>query len=373
MKHTKLITGLLILFVIVFGVSLILVSPGVVQSSEKKINFSHQKHKDLAECNTCHTTADASERADENLFPKPDVCASCHEEKDIRSYWNLDESVKLADVSLPHKNRHLVFSHKFHLTTAKMDCKKCHGILLTAENEKEVSGIPGMTVCTDCHTNANKNAPIIKAVPDTSAKAPGKFVATLACEACHTTLAGLHPKNHRYANFRQDHGKFAMVGGNEQECAACHSQSFCQGCHTPYNKVQSVGAVKNYNVPQSPNNEPIDSPDRLDIQKVHNLTYRFTHGFDARAQSSRCFICHEQESFCTPCHQNGYDEAGVRIITQSHQLAGFVTLGGNKAMNRHGKLAAMNIESCVTCHNVDGADPICATCHGNGFGPKGGN
>jgi len=23
----------------------------------------------------------------------------------------------------------------------------------------------------------------------------------------------------------------------------------------------------------------------------------------------------------------------------------------------------MDIESCVTCHNVDGGDPVCAGCH----------
>lgn len=368
MKKTKLISGIVVVLIGVFGILGVILSPDSAHSIDKKINFSHLKHKDLAECSTCHT-AETSESANDNLRPKPEVCASCHEEKDVRTYWNIEESVKLTDVVLEHKNRHLIFSHKFHVTTAKAECQSCHGALLT---EKEgVSGYPDMSICFECHNNANKTAPVSSS--SDAMKTGSKFVVTKACEACHTTLAGLYPKSHRYSNYMQDHGKFAMVGGAEQECAACHSQNFCQECHSPYDNVPAPSSSKNFAMPYSPRGETVDNPDRLTLQKRHNLTYRYTHGFDARVQSSRCFTCHEQETFCTPCHRNGYDAAGVRIVPQSHQIAGFVTLGGNKSMNRHAKLAAMNIESCVTCHNVEGADPICATCHSNGFVPKGGD
>jgi hypothetical protein len=27
----------------------------------------------------------------------------------------------------------------------------------------------------------------------------------------------------------------------------------------------------------------------------------------------------------------------------------------------------MDLESCTTCHDVDGADPVCAVCHSTGL------
>jgi hypothetical protein len=153
-----------------------------------------------------------------------------------------------------------------------------------------------------------------------------------------------------------------MIGEADRNCAVCHSTSFCQECHTPTNDAASGGAYIN----AWPRGEKMDDGDLLTVQKVHSLTYRYTHGFDARAQSSRCATCHDHDSFCTPCHRGGYDATGVRIVPQSHQMAGFATVGGGEALNRHGKLAKRDIENCVTCHDVDGADPLCAVCHSSG-------
>lgn len=344
---------------------LIIAMPGRdVRSSVKRIAFSHQKHKDLAECGTCHAAA-ASELATDNIFPKPEACLGCHEEKDVRKYWNLADDAKVADASLPRADRHLIFSHKFHVEKTRLECQHCHSALFTAADEEAVSGIPEMTLCAECHNNANRS---LLGANETK----NEFVATSACEACHTTLAGLHPKNHRIAEFAKEHGKFAMMGENEQECAACHSVSFCQECHSPYDRVNDAATTKNFAVPSSPRGQTIDNADRLSLQKRHNLTYRFTHGFDARAQASKCEICHSQETFCTPCHRNGFDEAGIRILPQSHQLAGFASPAPGRANNRHAKLAEMSIEACAVCHNVEGADPICVTCHETGIAPKGG-
>ena len=134
----------------------------------------------------------------------------------------------------------------------------------------------------------------------------------------------------------------------------------------PGSTVEVQIGSDNFYVNGWPRGEKIDDERVLTVQKAHPFGYTYTHGFDARAKSVRCETCHEQESFCAPCHENGYDATGRRIVPQSHQLAGFALVGGGKAQNRHGRLAMMDIESCVTCHNVEGGDPVCSACHSTG-------
>ena len=335
---------------------LLLTSPRAAQAGGD-VMFSHALHADLAECDACHSAAESTDAMD-NLLPAPSVCSDCHDEADVRGYWSLDDNADLATYAMPVKNRRLYFSHKLHGGDLGMNCASCHGGI-AADDE---SGIPSMDVCSRCHNNADATAPIIASAADEPLLIP----ATNQCEACHTTLAGLHPENHRVPNFIQEHGKFAMNGEADRECAVCHSQSFCQECHTATNDVPHMATADEFYLVGSPRGEKIDDEHQLTVQKVHSLTYRYTHGFDARAKSTRCETCHEPETFCTPCHHNGYDANGVAIVPQSHQLAGFATIGGGKAMNRHGKLAVMDIESCVTCHNVEGGDPVCARCHSTG-------
>ncbi|MBN1446874.1 MAG: hypothetical protein JXA28_03000 [Bacteroidetes bacterium] len=332
----------------------VITAPRGASAGDGEVLFSHALHKDLADCSTCHNALE-SEAAADNLLPSPTVCVDCHDASDVRGYYSLEEDTDLAGYVLPVRDRKLYFSHKQHGEGLEMDCGSCHGGILADED----SGIPAMDVCSRCHNNADATAPIVRSAADEPLTIP----ATNQCEACHTTLAGLHPENHRVPNFIQEHGKFAMNGEADRDCAVCHSQSFCQECHTPTNDVPGMVTTDEFYMSGWPRGEKIDDGNLLTVQKAHPLTYRYTHGFDARAKSTRCETCHEPESFCTPCHQNGYDATGMRIVPQSHQLAGFATAGGGEAMNRHGKLAKMDMESCVTCHNVDGGDPICAGCH----------
>ncbi len=336
------------------GMVFLMTAPRGAQAGGDEVTFLHSLHADMAECDACHSALDSDDAGD-NLLPTPSVCVDCHDEADVRGYWSLDDDVDLATYAKPVKNRKLYFSHKLHGGTLEMNCASCHGGVLADED----SGIPAMDVCARCHNNADATAPIIRSAADE----PMVISATNQCEACHTTLAGLQPQNHRVPNFTQEHGKFAMNGEADRECAVCHSESFCQECHTPTNDVPHGVAADEFYLEGSPRGEKMDDGVELTLQKVHSLTYRYTHGFDARAKSTRCETCHEPESFCTPCHHNGYDATGMRIVPQSHQLAGFATVGGGSAMNRHARLAEMDIESCVTCHNVDGGDPVCAGCH----------
>lgn len=354
MKRTLVFASLLLAFAT--GAALLLTSPRGL-TADSGITFSHALHKDAVECATCHPAAESA-LATDNLLPAPSVCADCHDEADVRGYYSLDDGVDLATYAVPVKDHKLYFSHADHSGTLGMTCLECHvGI-----TEDEGEGVPSMDLCYRCHNNADVSAPIVRSTAD----APKTMLATNQCEACHTTLAGLHPENHRVPNFIQEHGKFAMNGEADRDCAVCHSQSFCQECHTPTNAAPGEITDDNFYVNGWPRGEKIDDERALTVQKAHPLGYAYTHGFDARAKSVRCETCHEQESFCAPCHETGYDATGMRIVPQSHQLAGFALVGGGAAQNRHGKMAIMDIESCVTCHNVEGGDPVCAACHSTG-------
>jgi predicted CXXCH cytochrome family protein len=354
MKRTYIFLALLLTASVIGAV--LTTSPTGVVAGDGGVVFSHAIHKDLAECSACHNAAD-SEAAGDNLMPTPESCIGCHEDADVRGYWSLSEDDDLTAQVLQVKDRRLIFSHKQH-AEMEQSCGVCHGGIVANED----SAYPSMDICSRCHNDADATALIKRGSEDIAKVIP----ASNRCESCHTTLAGLYPQNHMTADFISNHGKFAMNGEASRDCASCHSQSFCQECHTPSNSVPSGIAADRFYNPASPRGEKMDRPDVLTVQKAHPLTYRYTHGFDARAKSSRCETCHEPESFCQPCHQNGHDATGMRIVPQSHQLAGFVALGGGSAMNRHGKLAKMDMESCATCHNLDGGDPICAACHNTG-------
>jgi hypothetical protein len=354
-----LYTTIVLVLSLLVGIIVLLPSPRVLRADGGEITFSHATHKDKAECSTCHAS-ESSEKASDNLYPTPEACTSCHDPKDVRGYWSLDDNAALDKQYAVAKDRQLIFSHKFHVGTAGAKCESCHAGVLEDGN-----AFPAMQVCSSCHTYKRATA------ADKRTEKFASSVAANACEACHTTLVGLKPNNHRTVSFTRLHGKFAMNGESDTECAQCHSVGFCQDCHSATNSVPKRIMADQFYLDAFPRAGTMDDGRLLGIQQVHALTYRYTHGFDARAQSSTCQRCHS-ETFCSDCHQNGYDASGGRIVPQSHVLAGFATLGGGKAMNRHAKLAEMDIQSCATCHNVDGGDPICATCHSTGI-VKGGS
>jgi hypothetical protein len=61
------------------------------------------------------------------------------------------------------------------------------------------------------------------------------------------------------------------------------------------------------------------------------------------------------------------------IAPQSHRQPGFTTLGVNTGGGLHSELAKKDVESCVSCHDMQGADPVCITCHFDNDGVKGTN
>jgi hypothetical protein len=51
------------------------------------------------------------------------------------------------------------------------------------------------------------------------------------------------------------------------------------------------------------------------------------------------------------------------VKPQSHFEAGFVTIGAGSGGGRHADMGRRDIESCVSCHDVEGKDPSCMLCH----------
>jgi hypothetical protein len=104
---------------------------------------------------------------------------------------------------------------------------------------------------------------------------------------------------------------------------------------------------------------------------VHSLNYRYTHGLEAKSHQADCYTCHSAREFCAECHTAGglIDPNGVKPAW--HLGAGFTTIGVGSGGGRHAEFARRDIESCVSCHDVRGGDPVCVQCHADADGIKG--
>lgn len=57
----------------------------------------------------------------------------------------------------------------------------------------------------------------------------------------------------------------------------------------------------------------------------------------------------------------------------SHEQPGFTLIGVGTGGGLHATLAKRDIQSCATCHDAEGGDPTCVTCHVDVDGVKGTN
>ena len=323
-----------------------------IQDHSKVLKFNHQLHiKDLSiACKDCHTSAPTSTSAKDDLNPKQEVCASCHDVKDEKNcnYCHFDNK----PVKMKSSNTHLVFNHKDHIEKQNKQCIDCHQGLDKVKYAKESPGVfPAMETCATCH-NSEK--------------------ATNNCSGCHTKTVGLVPLTHTQSNFLNEH-KFVTggVSNANNKCMMCHTDNYCQVCHSAPN-YQGQNTKDNFFVPYY-TKEGATRIDRADLQKlttVHNLNYRLTHGLDATSKSFECKTCHDPVTFCASCHNNGGEQL-TGVLPQSHLQPGFTTIGVNTGGGIHSQLARKDIESCQSCHDAQGSDPVCVKCHYDNDGVKG--
>jgi hypothetical protein len=314
--------------------------PDIGEKPESQLKFSHKFHiKDAAvDCAACHPTAATSKLSSDNLASTHDQCSTCHQDQMSNEcgYCHRDpENV----VARPVAERVVIFSHEAHLGMKDVECATCHKGL----DETELSSaknLPDMTTCNTCHNDRK---------------------ASNLCETCHIDFVTLLPADHKQSDFLRTHRDEARLGALQTSCQTCHTESFCLQCHQ--------GAGLKAFLPQDLSVEPRsktstkDSPKRMILQNVHELNYRFTHGIDARSKQTECGSCHSTESFCAQCHLAGGNITQGTFKPKSHGVPGFTTIGRGTGGGVHAEEARRDIESCMSCHDVEGRDPTCMTCH----------
>ncbi len=350
MKRTLVVIGLLILAAaIVTAVARKVSVPGGWEQSGTAdvLKFSHKFHVGDAgiDCEDCHKASTSVSSAD-NLHPSHDNCQTCHEEQ-LNNTCGFCHKNPDDIQPIPLAPRTIVFSHKAHLTGKGTECSTCHQGIADVDYATP-KNMPSMEKCVTCHNDAN---------------------ATSTCQACHLTFTNLIPPDHLVANFRKDHRTRTRLGGLDATCATCHTETFCADCHRTAGLI-GVGTADLMADP-SPRLSATDSPNQMQLQAAHSLNYRFTHAIDARARSAECYTCHSAQSFCVECHSTGGNITQPAFKPASHGVPGFALVGRGSGGGLHATQARRELESCVSCHDVRGADPTCMACHVDPDGIKG--
>lgn len=310
-----------------------------------KIKFSHKQHiVDVgAECSTCHAAADSSERAEELLFPKHAECSGCHaevesENTDDCKFCHTDVD-NLEAFALPNRED-IVFNHKQHIAGQQLECATCHAGIEQSE-APSVAYLPVMASCNSCHNEVK---------------------ATNACESCHPRVETMLPLSHRVPDWSEQHKRLVRADHTTSDCASCHNDNFCQTCHAEAATQFTTGDL----LRSVPENRPQPSGKNPAVkQNVHELNYLFTHSLDFRAKQSDCFSCHNQQTFCTECHTRNQAAGFGAPFPLSHRAADFVRIGAGSGGGQHAVLARRDMESCASCHDLEGRDPSCVLCHTN--------
>jgi len=235
----------------------------------------------------------------------------------------------------------------------ELKCTDCHKGLDKVDYSFESPEVyPSMEICSACHNEVK--------------------IASNACESCHNSTFNLLPQNHRSNDYMRSH-KFLAWESNAN-CMMCHNNNTCQECHVATTGITETNLPDDFYPPYIPSNS-IDGTKQQVILKVHgDFNYRYSHGIDAKGKTSECQTCHQVETFCANCHQSeNRDFALGGIVPSSHLLPNFKTIGVGTGGGEHATLARRDLEQCVSCHDVQGADPTCIYCHLDSDGIKGTN
>ncbi len=346
-----------------FGVAWASPSEVIFPPQKMPLKFSHARHlKHQIECDFCHEQAPSSRTGSDDLIPKEEVCATCHQidhegknpkAMSCASCHILGEGAianspvptsepPVAPVEMPPPNLH--FDHQAHVER-QVACTRCHDM-----KNVDLAGraqLPQMSLCLSCHNSLR-----------------GKLDAPSRCSTCHlvepdgklqqhfpsgtlTPSGNLRGDAHTL-EFRTNHA--AVARDDERYCENCHRKDFCLSCHN--------GIVK-----------PLD---------IHGNDYVSRHAIDARRNTPDCSSCHRAQTFCLGCHQR----LGVTDLATASSSTAFQPLGTKRfhpdgwadpsaahQPNHHAWQAQRNIKSCISCHREE----TCLECHGakSGIGALG--
>lgn len=348
-KYIYILTAVFIL-AFIFSAS----SKAVLSDSGKNnkdiIKFSHKLHAELEfDCSACHTNVVSSKSLNDRLLPEKDVCASCHDVEDDSQC----QTCHYDEIYEPFikSNPSLIYDHSFH-SAQGLNCEDCHKGFADVDYSYEASQPhPPMNSCYSCHNDYS--------------------VASMACEACHISTADLIPQDHKVLSFFDNHKFHAQK--EDAECAMCHENDFCESCHVSTNRLDASNSSRDFYTPYSPHRYT-DNAKVQQLNRVHDLNYRFTHGVDAKGKNMECQTCHETSSFCAECHQGGGGDFALEgMVPLSHRQQDFIRFGVGSGGGSHAVLARRDIERCASCHDTYGADASCVLCHVDPDGIKGTN
>lgn len=127
------------------------------------IEFNHVVHLDDAgiSCEECHTNAARSVYAG---LPGKDMCLDCHDideeadshpEKDkLFVFDESDEDIPWRRVAVTRPD--VYFSHRRHVTSAKLDCLECHVDQRTLSiPPRTIRLVMSMDACIECHEQSD--------------------------------------------------------------------------------------------------------------------------------------------------------------------------------------------------------------------------
>jgi hypothetical protein len=143
-------------FGIVFVAQTLFLHGSAARSGLQPIAFNHAKHISSGlECANCHTGSQTAEHA---TTPSLSTCMTCHEsavttspeEAKIRAFAAAGREIPWQPVS--HVPTHVYFSHRRHVTVAKLECSVCHGAMekMTAPPQAPAKRLD-MATCIECH------------------------------------------------------------------------------------------------------------------------------------------------------------------------------------------------------------------------------
>ena len=316
------------------------------QNRSALIHFSHQAHiNDYGVvCADCHTRADSSRTAMDNILPREADCATCHQEVSDSELCEKCHKTGADRISFEAPERVIDFHHQYHIEVLKLDCEFCH----TGMNQTDYASRqnwPVMDDCLTCHQNRD---------------------ASFDCAPCHPQIEVIRPQTHGQ-DWVYEHKQH--VRSPDMPCSKCHEDSWCEDCHAGA-LLSVAGAFSGLGVEGAPSSR---GKITQTVQRQHDLSYRFTHPLDSVGKERQCQTCHEPE-YCIDCHRVEGREDRFKPIWHGPVpgvVLPWVLSGVGSGGGRHGDWARKDIERCAACHDVAGDDPSCVQCHVDFDGTRG--
>lgn len=314
------------------------------------------------ECTVCHQ--------EDFDTPKASMCAPCH------STFPPKNNSDLIAYPLFKKDRAILFefSHARHVdpqgridpqTKSRADCSFCHQL----DAEGAYATFPGHPQCAACHSKPGMK-PMLSPTS-----------VTADCRGCHNPEEIENPgytKERRmiapriisgkYVNLKFSHAAhFRVRDQYKLVCTTCHdgittSNSLvsltlpkmidCVGCHETSKAIPAEFRMSNCQTCHIDNESgpaPV-SHTRYIKPDFHTESFRQHHAAEAAAPGAKCFVCHTNVQ---------PEAAGVSQCQSCHQVMMPISHTARWRDDTHGKYAAIDRESCSTCHVTD----FCSRCH----------